>query len=109
LVTSIIDEKHWKWRTGMSADEWVLLDKVQGQLAAEILRGLLEAQGITVWLNQEGAAQAYGIEVGSLGLVEILVPSSMINEARQILEAYYRGDYENMEFNDPGPDEPSEE
>ena len=89
----------------MTDQEWVLLEKVQGQLQAEILKGLLEAQGITVWLNQEGAARAYAIEVGSLGSVEILVPSGMIGQARLVLEEYYRGDFENMEFEEPGPDE----
>ncbi len=90
----------------MPDEEWVLLDRAQGQLQAEILKGLLEAQGIMVWLNQEGAAHAYAIEIGSLGTVEILVPSSMVLEARQILEEYNRGDFENMEFGDPESDEP---
>jgi hypothetical protein len=93
----------------MTEQEWVLLEKVQGQLQAEILKGLLEAQGITVWLNQEGAAHAYAVEVGTLGMVEILVPSGMINEARQVLEEYYRGDFENMEFENPDPDEDPED
>jgi hypothetical protein len=93
----------------MADEEWVLVDRVPGQLQAEMLRGLLEAQGITVWLNQEGAAHAYAVSVGTMGSVEILVPTSMVEKARQILEAYYRGDYENMEFNGPisgGPDDP---
>jgi hypothetical protein len=85
----------------MTEEEWVLLDQVQGQLQAEILKGLLEAQGIMVWINQEGAAHAYAIEVGSLGMVEILVPSSMAAHAREVLDEYNRGDFENMEFQDP--------
>jgi hypothetical protein len=93
----------------MTEQEWVLLEKVQGQFQAEILKGLLEAQGVTVWLNQEGAAHAYAVEVGTLGMVEILVPSGMIKEARQVLEAYYRGDFEDMEFSEPGPEEGPEE
>ncbi len=93
----------------MVEEEWKLVDKVQGQLPAEILKGLLEAQGITVWLNQEGAAKAYAVEVGTLGTVEILVPSSMVDKARQVLEAYYRGDFEGMEFEGPEPEEPPEE
>jgi hypothetical protein len=93
----------------MTEQEWVLLDKVQGQIQAEIFKGLLEAQGIMVWLNQEGAAHAYAIEVGSLGMVEILVPSGMIDKARQVLEEYYRGDFENMEFDQSEPDEGPEE
>jgi hypothetical protein len=93
----------------MTEEAWVLLDKVQGQLQAEILKGLLEAQGIMVWLNQEGAARAYAVEVGTLGMVELLVPSGVIDKAREVLAAYYRGDFENMEFEEPGPDETPED
>ena len=35
----------------MAEEEWVVVDRVQGQLQAEILKGMLEAQGIMVWLN----------------------------------------------------------
>ena len=93
----------------MTEEEWILVDKVQGQLQAEILKGLLEAQGITVWLNQEGAAHAYAVAVGTLGMVELLVPTSMVDKARQVLEAYYRGDFENMELQGPEPDERPDE
>ena len=82
----------------MSEDEWVLVEKVQGQLQAEVLKGLLEAQGITVWMNSQGAAHAYAVSVGTLGMVELLVPSSMTDQARQVLDAYYRGDYEDMDL-----------
>jgi Putative prokaryotic signal transducing protein len=89
----------------MDEEEWVLVDKVHGQLQAEILKGLLEAQGFMVWLNQEGAAHAYAVVIGTLGMVEILVPSSVVEKARQVLDAYYRGDFENMEFQGPVTDE----
>jgi hypothetical protein len=93
----------------MVDEEWVPVDRVSGQLQAEMLRGLLEAQGITVWLNQEGAAHAYAVSVGTIGMVEILVPTSMVEKARQVLQAYYRGDYENMEFDSPTPEEPADQ
>ena len=93
----------------MADEEWVLVDKVPGQLQAEIMKGLLEAQGIMVWINQEGAAHAYAVSVGTLGMVEILVPSSEVEKAKQILEAYYRGDFEDMEFKTPDSDEAPEE
>ncbi len=93
----------------MTEQEWVLVDTVQGQLQAEILRGLLEAQGIMVWLNAQGAARAYAVSVGTLGAVEILVPSSAVEQAKQTLEAYYRGDYENTELTGPGGQEGPEE
>lgn len=92
----------------MAEDEWILVDRVQGQLQAEILRGLLEAQGMRVWLNQEGAAHAYAVAVGTLGMVEILVPTSEVANARKVLEAYYRGDFENMELTGPEADEDPE-
>ena len=93
----------------MPEEEWVLVDKVQGQLQAEILKGFLEAQGIMVWLNQEGAAHAYAVAVGTLGMVEILVPTSEAERAHELLEAYYRGDFENMDLQDPGADEAPKE
>ena len=80
----------------MVEEEWVLVDKVQGQLQAELLKGLLEAQGILVWLNQQGASRAYAVTVGTLGAVELLVPSSAYDQAKQIIDAYYRGDFEDM-------------
>ncbi len=89
----------------MADDEWVLVEQVQGQLQAEIIRGLLEAQGIMVWMNSQGAAHAYALTVGTLGTVELLVPTSSVDQARQILEAYYRGDFENMELEGSDPDE----
>jgi hypothetical protein len=89
----------------MAEDEWVLVVKVQGQGQAEILKGLLEAQGIMVWLNSQGAAHAYAVSVGTLGAVELLVPSSAVDQARQVLDAYYRGDFENSEFTGPEPKE----
>jgi N-methylhydantoinase B/oxoprolinase/acetone carboxylase alpha subunit len=90
-------------------EEWVLVDKIQGQLPAEIIKGLLEAQGIQVWLNAQGAARAYAVTVGTLGAVELLVPSSQADQARKILEEYNRGDFENMKLDESEPGEGSEE
>jgi hypothetical protein len=88
----------------MTEEQWVVVDKVQGQLQAELLRGLLEAQGITVYLNQQGAAHAYAVAVGTLGMVEIMVPTSHVQKARQILSEYYRGDFNDMQFEESDPD-----
>jgi hypothetical protein len=80
----------------MNQEEWVLVDTTAGQLQAEIVRGLLEAQGIQVWLNQAGAAHAYAMTVGSMGRVEVLVPSSADEQAQRILSDYYAGTLEDM-------------
>jgi hypothetical protein len=92
----------------MDEDEWVLVEKVQGQLQAEIIKGLLEAQGIMVWLNQQGAAHAYAVSVGTLGRVELLVPSSSFEQAKQVLEAYHRGDFDDIDLNMTGINEDPE-
>jgi hypothetical protein len=81
----------------MSEEEWELVDRVSGGLQGEILRGLLEANGIPVLLSQEGAGRAYGLTVGALGEVQILVPSSKKSEAEQLLQEYYAGDIEEIE------------
>ena len=75
----------------MNQEKWVLVDTCAGLLQAELVRGLLEAQGIQVWLNQAGAAHAYAVTVGSMGRVEVLVPSSEKDQAEHILDEYYSG------------------
>ena len=77
----------------MTDENWEIIDEVYGELQAEILRGLLEAQGIQVVLNQEGAGRAYGINVGSLGMVQIMVPSHAAIEGRKVLEDYKEGKF----------------
>ncbi len=73
----------------MSDVRWEVADEVAGDLQAELLRGLLEAQGIRVWLSQEGAGRVYGLALGRLGRVQILVPTDEVEKARSILEDYY--------------------
>ena len=76
------------------AEDWIVLAEVPGMLQAEILRGLLEAQEISTVLSQEGAGKAIGLTIGTLGTVQILVPSKDQERARELLEAYYAGDVE---------------
>ncbi|OGO70258.1 MAG: hypothetical protein A2Z49_09175 [Chloroflexi bacterium RBG_19FT_COMBO_56_12] len=92
----------------MMEEKWEVVEMVQGQLQAEILRGLLEAQGVKVWLNQEGAGAAYGINVGPLGTVEILVPTSAVDQTRQVLDAYFAGEFEGSEMGPIEADEPED-
>lgn len=69
-------------------DRPVLLQVVEGSLEANLIRSLLEAQGIPAFLNQEAAGTAMGIHVGPLGEVEIYVRSSHLEAARDIVDAY---------------------
>ena len=78
----------------MSEGKWELVTEVSGELQADLLRNLLEAQGIQVFLNQEGAGKAYGLTVGPLGQVQVLVPEHQSQQARQIVDDYYAGKFE---------------
>jgi hypothetical protein len=92
-----------KWRINMQSEHWEIIAHVSGEIQAEILRGLLEAQGIPVTLNQEGAGRAYGISMGPMGEVQLMVPSRYSQHARQVLADYEAGLFETPE------DEPSDD
>lgn len=78
----------------MQAEKWVLAIKVAGELQAELMRGLLEAQGVPVHLAIEGAARALGITTGPFGQVDIMVPESKLQEAKNIISSYQAGEFE---------------
>ena len=78
-------------------EKWAELDTVSGSLQAELLQGLLEAQGIHVFLSQEGAGRsAYAVNVGPLGEVHIFVFEDELDQAKKILDDYYAGKYEDV-------------
>lgn len=93
----------------MAEQSWEVLTEVDGELNAEIMRGLLEAQGIPVSLSQEGAGKVYGLTIGEFGRVDILVPSGYLAQARKVLDDLNRGvfdtdDGEASDFGDIDPD-----
>jgi hypothetical protein len=98
-----------KGEFAMSKERWKLVAEVAGGLQAEILRGMLEAQGIKVWISQEGAGRAYGLGVGSLGKAQILVPAEDVVQANTLLDEYYAGKLENADLDNDIYDEPEEE
>ena len=83
-------------------DEVVYL--ANGMLEAESVKILLESFGISAFVNQESAGTTYGLTVGLLGEVEVIVPLSRIEEAKKIIEEMNAGklekssnDFENEE------------
>lgn len=75
----------------MPESNWVVVETVNGSLNGEILRGLLQAQGIEAMLSQEGAGRALGLEVGPMGEVDILVSPEDVTQARDVINEFYRG------------------
>jgi hypothetical protein len=80
----------------MSSD-LVVVYTTSGPGPAEILRSVLAAAGIPAELSREGAGAAYGLTVGPLGRVDILVPAERAQEASALLEAMQRGELEDDE------------
>jgi hypothetical protein len=90
----------------MSEQSWEKIGEAAGELQAEIYKGLLEAQGIPVVLSQEGAGRVFGLSVGLMGEVDILVPTHMVAQAQQVLDDYERGKFDST--GEPDTDEPDE-
>lgn len=89
----------------MSKITWEVLDQVSGSAQAEILKGLLEAQGIQVVLSQEGIGESvYPLTVGPLSEIQILVPGDQMEQAMALLKEFRQGDLENLSYQET--DEP---
>lgn len=58
---------------------------------AEILRGMLEAQGLTVVLSKEAASSVYGVTMGGFGEIEVFVPGKQAAEAEKIVTEFFGG------------------
>jgi hypothetical protein len=82
----------------MSEKKWVQVASIQAEVQAELLRGLLEAQGIPVLLSREGAGRALGLTIGPLGEVNILVPGEFQAEAKNIIRQYEGGGFVDMDL-----------
>ena len=93
----------------MGDDKWVVVYQVSGSLKAELLKGLLAAQGITVVLSQEGVGESiYPVTVGPLSEIQLLVASHQVGEANKILSEYESGSFDNPDayhqFTEPKKD-----
>jgi hypothetical protein len=83
----------------MQSEKWELVEVIYGDLQAELLRGLLEAQGIQVLLSQEGAGHnVYPVLMGPLAKVEVLVHNSDLAAAKEVVEKYRAGEYRQEEL-----------
>ena len=66
--------------------------EINSRLEAEMIESLLEAEGIDVELVQESIGHSvYPVAVDGLGRVQIFVPKTKVNEAREWLKMYREG------------------
>lgn len=65
-----------------------------GKLEAESVRILLESFDIPAFINQESAGAVYGLSVGPMGEVDVVVPTKYIEDAKKIIAAMRAGELE---------------
>jgi hypothetical protein len=82
----------------MSGETWEVIYETNEPVEAELLRGLLEANQIPAYLSQEGAGKAYGLTIGRLGRVQILVPESRYGQALQLIGDLQSGILQDQRF-----------
>ena len=73
----------------MPEDQWIVIDEAPNHFHAEIIRGLLEAQGVPVMLFEEAVGRVVPLTVGSAAWVQVVVPAQNEERAKQVLKAYY--------------------
>lgn len=71
--------------SGAEPVRWVRVAVALGPAHAEILRGRLEAEGIPARVLQEPAGSVYGLTVGLLGQIDVVVPQEYAAQACDLL------------------------
>jgi hypothetical protein len=75
------------------SDNIVAIESTAGMINANLLKSLLEAQGIEVWLSHESASTAVGLGVGPTAEVQIMVREDQAQLAREIVQDFRAGKY----------------
>lgn len=78
----------------MNNQKYVQIYSAEGKLAAEMVRLLLKSFGINAILEQESVGKTYGLVLGTLGEVAILVPENQAQDALQIMASMDSGELE---------------
>ena len=66
-------------------EKWVVVSYPKTPAEASIVKGLLESEGIPVFIEQEAIGKTYGMTIDGLGQIKILVPAERKDEAEQLL------------------------
>lgn len=76
--------------------DWVELTEIYNQDEAHLICGLLSMAGIPVKVDRESIGDIYGLTIGPLAKIQILVPLAHLEEAQKILA----GDVEDLGLED---------
>jgi hypothetical protein len=71
------------------SDRYISVGVVSGNLEAEMIKSYLQSLDIPCLLSEEAVGRVYGLGVGPLAEVEILVPSRYEQAAREAMQSYW--------------------
>ena len=91
-----------------SSPKYVEVYAAYGQLAGEMVRLLLVSMEIPAIASQESAGITYGLTVGPIGEVKIMVPEDRADEALEIIRQMEEGELTNTLYPDQLPPEPAD-
>jgi len=83
---------------------FVVVYSASGRLEGEMVKMLLNSEGIPAEAIQESYGITLGLTVGKLGKADILVPAEYEQQARQIIEAMENGSLTSSGEDDDQPD-----
>ena len=76
----------------LEASDWVVVSIVQGQFEEAQLRAFLEAHQIPTEVRGETLRTTHGLSLDGLGAVEVLVPRTNEDAARDLIAKAERGE-----------------
>jgi uncharacterized protein YpmB len=79
----------------MTKRRWKKIEQLTDTIEAEVLKGLLEAQGFLVHVSRESYQSVYGITSQSSVNIHLLVPDDQAEDAIGILRDFYDGKFIN--------------
>jgi hypothetical protein len=75
-----------RWEIRNQKSDLVVICKVQGELAANVIKSHLESEGIPALMKWEALGRVGGITVDGLGQVTILVPKEFAEDAKLVIK-----------------------
>jgi len=76
-----------------SLSDFISIYKAHGRLDGEMVKAFLEANGIQTILSQEAAGSIYGLSLGDLGAVDLLVDPADVQKATALLNDMNEGKF----------------
>ena len=68
------------------SQELIEVYKAAGELEAQVIKGLLESNGIRCFLKSHAAPSVHVFAIDGLGKVKIMVQESLVEKAKKLIE-----------------------